>query len=143
MNTPATIAISIKSICASIYARTAIRHTLDPNRPPMLTQPMQPALEQLICSTFTTLCLETGASPAARDEDILSTTIHLVPQVNTAAIRAAFERIISLRLLAEAYASVDRAYSTQMNTFADTSLAAVKSFTTTPAPHPRKTPHIF
>lgn len=138
MNT--TIALSINAICSEIYCRTAIRHSVDTARPPMLTQPMQPALERLICSSFTSLCLELGASPAARDGDIISTTLPLAAGVCTEAICAALVRIIALRILAEAYFSADRRFATQMSGFADTSIAAVSTFIR-PSAIPRLTRH--
>lgn len=107
-----TLALSKAEITAVIMARSALKHLLDPRRPPVLTPDRRPALDLLIESAISGLALKMNAE-VDKDED--GDLIYLRGDISSgnkmSALRRVMETAIADKVLAEAYKGVDSEFS--------------------------------
>lgn len=116
-----TLSLNLVTICKEVYALSALRHVLDRSsaRPELLTKAHEKALKVLAAGEFGSLCRNLGGTRMAVDEQMMSVDMALRKGTEASDVRVAMEEIVCLRILAQAYAGSDRAYSTLLGSRAD------------------------
>lgn len=135
-----SIAISTEKIIDVIMARSALRHLLDPERPPLLTLDRRPALKLLIENVIFRLAMAIGAGAKTDDSgDITVISAEFGPGSSPSSIRAVVEYAIASDVLSQAYAGTDMDFSDSCLTdrnIAEASLRAATSGSATILPSP-------
>lgn len=121
-----SIALSIPKIIENIMAHSAMRHILDPQRPPLLTPDHRPALELFIEEVLSSLAMTLRAGLKS-DDDITVLAFELPEENSPSAIRAAIEFAVASAVLSQAYRGTDRAYSDACRTDYDVALTSLRS----------------
>lgn len=136
----ASIAISTEKIIDVILARSALRHLLDPERPPLLTLDRRPALKLLIENVISRLAMAIGAGLKTDDSgDITVLSAEFGPGSSPSSIRAVAEYAIACDVLSQAYAGTDKDFSDSCLTdrnIAEASLRAATSGSAAILPSP-------
>lgn len=116
-NNMATIAISITDITDRCMAASALRHTLDGSRPPLLHNDHRAALRPFVQTAFAGIAL--ALSPWATDcnldgrEEILSIELAVPGNVAAALLRSITERAVMSAVMAVAYRGVSDSLATE------------------------------
>lgn len=133
------IALSSGNIINTVLARSALRHHLKPDRPPLLTRAQIPALSVLIANAFSSLAASIGAKADVSNQDVLTMTFD-GRNLNNNAIADSCERAVTAAILSEAYADTDRELSNYYASLYESALNAIQSLLTSAA---TITPSIF
>ncbi len=107
-------------------AHSAMRHLLDPQRPPLLTLDNREALELLIENVLAQLAVTLQAG-IKTDDDIIVLSFELPVGNNPSSIRAAVEFAVVSEVLSQAYSGADRAYSDARRTDYDIAVTALRA----------------
>lgn len=133
-----SIALSVNKIIEVIMARSALRHILDPQRPPLLIPDQRKALGLLIENLMERLALILHAGIKS-DDDVTVLTVDLPPGNNPSALRSNIEFAVASSVLAQAYSGIDSDFSDACRADSDiahASLRAIASGSATIIPCP-------
>lgn len=145
------IALSVSDITTRLLALSALRHTLNSSRPPLLHTDHRAALELVIHSSFAEICLRLSSlasdcAPGAADDDIMSITLDLPETAAAPLLRGILENATAMATLAEAYrgadASLSASYAAEFTSLTALARRAITDATFAAAP-PRIRPHYF
>lgn len=145
------IALSVSDITTRLLALSALRHTLNSSRPPLLHADHRAALELVIHSSFAEICLRLSSlasdcAPGAADDDIMSITLDLPETAAAPLLRGILENATAMATLAEAYRGADAplsaSYAAEFTSLTSLARRAITDATFAAAP-PRIEPHIF
>lgn len=136
-----TISLSIDAILAQIYARAALRYSMNRPDSTVLTTDSRAALRALTidAAAHVSLALLPIIEDTDIDADLLLFEIRESSDVNLPALRMLAEHAIAARVLAEIYASTDSEAAQQYSDEATRLLARLRLAASTP-PRPRIKP---
>lgn len=135
--------LSINAILTDIYARSALHHIDPATTPTLLTANHADALEQLIHDEIDSLALTLDAT-ATHTGSTAQLSLRLTPSAPVAAVEAALQRVIALRILAETVFSTEPHYAGSLLEAARSTLSLMGRFITAVRTSlPRITPHPF
>ncbi|MDE5822377.1 MAG: hypothetical protein K2H63_07845 [Paramuribaculum sp.] len=138
-----TITLSIPAITADIYARSALHHIDPATTPTLLTTDSAEALSQLIHDEIDSLALSLDAT-ATHTGSTVQLTLRLAPAAPVAAVEAALQRVVALRILAEAVFTLEPPYAESLLDAAHSTLSLMGRFVSAIRTNlPRITPHPF
>lgn len=145
------IALSVYDITTRLLALSALRHTLNSARPPLLHADHRAALELVIHSSFAEICLRLSSlasdcAPGAADDDIMSITLDLPETAAAPLLRGILENATAMATLAEAYRGADTSlsasYLSEFTSLISLARRAITDATFAAAP-PRIRPHFL
>ena len=145
------IALSVSDITTRLLALSALRHTLNSSRPPLLHADHRAALELVIHSSFAEICLRLSSlasdcAPGAADDDIMSITLDLPETAAAPLLRGILENATALATLADAYrgadASLSASYTSEFTSLISLARRTITDATFAAAP-PCIRPHFF
>ena len=145
------IALSVSDITTRLLALSALRHTLNSSRPPLLHADHRAALELVIHSSFAEICLRLSSlasdcAPGAADDDIMSITLDLPETAAAPPLRGILENATAMATLAEAYrgadASLSASYTSEFTSLISLARRTITDATFAAAP-PCIRPHFF
>lgn len=104
------IAISLDDIVTQVLARTAVRHHMSADCPPVLTADQAPALKLMAKSGFGMLCLALLSVVEDCDvdnDDVLSLHVCVPRQADTMALRLLMEQAVVCHIFSQVYHGTD------------------------------------
>ena len=135
--------LSIPDIIADIYARSALHHIDPATTPTLLTADCADALTQLVNDEIDSLALTLDAT-ATHTGSTVQLSLRLTPAAPVDAVAAALQRVVALRILAEAVFTLEPPYARSLLEAADSTLSLMGRFIAAVRTRlPGITPHPF
>lgn len=128
-----TIALSVQNIINTVLARSALRHHLRADRPPLLNRGQTAALSLMARGIFASIAARIGAELGPDDPEILSLTLES-ESMDQRAVASALERAVVTSLLAETYGGTDAEISRYYQSHHQTALTDLTAILQSAAP---------